>query len=400
MSSNATNKTRTGPTRVRTQEPEEEQETQKSPPSSTPSSPTKAAKNALELAVASLPTSLQPLILHFGHQIITTRCKRYATKSIMQRMEEDKKYVPRSAKATDFKITLLAAAKEDEERVSFLEQQIQQAKDSYESSLKSVIEECIALEIQAAKKEESQLIMDPFQAIGKAIQQLQGTDCDAHLQTVNALKMTPSLLQYGPIGNIINFLHFYQNHHTLNKVPKPTLRIMESEYATVEEWTKTLQYHTASLQRPENSGIQLYTKCLECILVTPTAAYDKQVDENKRLLNVKKLSNEIIMGKTTEDTAMELDGEGAANFEQLQDLIWKECDKRDRKYARLEDKCNKLEQQVTQKNPPKNMTQRGQSLNHEEPGISKKNKSILRNAMKQQRTRSESAPVNNSGEKN
>ena len=67
-------------------------------------------------------------------------------------MEEDAKYIPRSAKATDFKITLSAGAKEDEERVSFLEQQIQQANDSYESSLKSVIEECIALEIQAAKK--------------------------------------------------------------------------------------------------------------------------------------------------------------------------------------------------------------------------------------------------------
>ena len=317
MNSNATNKTHTGPKRVRTQEPEEEQETQKSPPSSTPSSPTKAAKDALELAVASLPTSLQPLILHFGHKIITTRCKRYAKKSIMQRMEEDTKYVPRSAKATDFKITLSAGAKEDEERVSFLEQQIQQAKDLYESYLKSVIEECIALEIQAAKKEESQLIMDLFPAIGKAIQQLQGTDCDAHLQTVNALKMTPTLLQYGPIGYIINFnfLHFYQNHHTLDEVPKPTVRTMESEYATVEERTKALQYHTASLQRPENSGIQLYTKCLECILVTPTATYNKEVDENKHLLHVKKLSNEIIMGKTTKDTAMELDGEGAANLD-------------------------------------------------------------------------------------
>ena len=367
MNSNATNKTRTGPKRVRTQEPEEEQETQKSPPSSTPSSPTKVAKDALELAVASLPTSLQPLILHFSHQISTARCKRYGKKSIMQQMEKDTKCVPRSTKATDFKITLSAGAKEDEERVSFLEQQIQQAKDSYESSLKSVIEECIALEIQAAKTEESQLIMDLFPAIGKAIQQLQGTDCDAHLQTVNALKMTPTLLQYGPIGNIINFLHFYQNHHTLDDVPKTTVRTMESEYATVEERTKALQYHTASLQRPENPGIQLYTKCLECILVTPTAAYDKQVNKNKRLLNVKKLSNEIIMGKTTEDTAMELVGEGAANFEQLQDLIQKECDKRDRKYARLEDKCNKLEQQVTQKNPQKNMPQRGRSPNHEEP---------------------------------
>ena len=150
MNSNATNKTRTGPKQVHTQDPEDEQETQMTPPSSTPSSPTKAAKDALELAVTSLRTSLQPLILNFGHKIITARCKQYAKKSIMQRMEQDINYVPRSAKATDFKITLSAGTKEDEERVSFLEQQIQQAKDPYESSLKTVIEECIALEIQAA----------------------------------------------------------------------------------------------------------------------------------------------------------------------------------------------------------------------------------------------------------
>ena len=152
MNSNATNKTCTGLKRVHTQEPVEEQETPTTPPRSTPSSLAKATKDALKLAVASLPTSLQPLILHFGNKIITERCKRYAKKSIMQRMEQDTSYVPRSAKATDFKITLSTCAKEDEERVSFLEQQIQQAKDSYESSLKTVIEECISLEIQAAKK--------------------------------------------------------------------------------------------------------------------------------------------------------------------------------------------------------------------------------------------------------
>ena len=91
MNSNTTNKTRTGPKCVRTQEPEAEQETPTTtppppppPPRSAPSLPTKAAKNALELAVASLPTSVQPLILNFGHQIITARCKRYTKKSIMQ----------------------------------------------------------------------------------------------------------------------------------------------------------------------------------------------------------------------------------------------------------------------------------------------------------------------------
>ena len=248
MNSNTTNKTRTGPKRVHTQEPEEEQETPKTSPRSTPSSPMKAAKDALDMAVASLPTSLQPLILHFGNRIITAHCKRYTEKSIMQQMEQDTSYVPRSAKATDFKMTLSTGGKEDEERVSFLEQQIQQAKDSYESSLKTVIEECIALEIQAAKKEESQLVMDLFPAIGKAIQQLQGTECSEHLQIVNALKMMPTLLQFGPIGNIINFLHFYQNHHTLDEIPKPTTRTMDAEYATVEERMKAMQYHTASLQ--------------------------------------------------------------------------------------------------------------------------------------------------------
>ena len=63
-------------------------------------------------------------------------------------MEQDKNYIPCSVKATDFKITLSNGVKEDEERVSFLELQIEQAKDSYESALKNVIEECITLEIK------------------------------------------------------------------------------------------------------------------------------------------------------------------------------------------------------------------------------------------------------------
>ena len=43
------------------------------------------------------------------------------------------------------------------------------------------------------------------------------------------------------------------------------------------------------------------------------------------------------MGKSTEDTTMELDVEGVANYEQLKGLICKECDKCDCRYAQLED---------------------------------------------------------------
>ena len=244
-------------------------------------------------------------------------------------MEQDKNYIPCSAKATDFKITLSNGAKDDKERVSFLELQIQQAKDYYESALKNMIEECITLEIQAMKKKETQFIIDLLLAIGTATQNPKGIECNKHLQSVNVFKMAPTLLQYSLITTMNTFLAFYQTYHSLDDVPNPTIRTMEDKYPTVKERTKAMHFYTALLQRNKNSGIQTYVKCLESILTIPTTSYNQQVEENKHLINLKKLSNKIIMGNSTEDTAMELDREGVANYEQLKDLICKECDKHD-----------------------------------------------------------------------
>ena len=87
---------------------------------------------------------------------------------------------------------------------------------------------------------------------------------------------------------------------------------------------------------------------------------------------------------------MELDEEGVTNYEQLKDLIRKECDKRDRKYARLEDKYNKLEQQVTHKDHQNTMAQSGRQPNTEGIGALKKNKSV----QKQSQTRQNNSPKN------
>ena len=38
-------------------------------------------------------------------------------------------------------------------------------------------------------------------------------------------------------------------------------------------------------------------------------------------------STEIMTGKATKDSTMDQDGEGAPNYEQLQDLIQRECNK-------------------------------------------------------------------------
>ena len=121
-------------------------------PASTPKtnqSPTKSAIQALEGATASLPTSLHPLILHFGNKLISIHTKCITKKHIAKHMTRAPNYIPKSAKASDFKITLSKGASEDSERDSFLEQEIQQAKDTYESSIKNVIEECIILETNA-----------------------------------------------------------------------------------------------------------------------------------------------------------------------------------------------------------------------------------------------------------
>ena len=47
-------------------------------------SPTKSATQALEGATASLPTSLHPLVLHFGNKLISIRTKQITKENIAQ----------------------------------------------------------------------------------------------------------------------------------------------------------------------------------------------------------------------------------------------------------------------------------------------------------------------------
>ena len=91
----------------------------------------------------------------------------------------------------------------------------------------------------------------------------------------------------------------------------------------------------------------------------PSSSFEKQIEENNKEIALTKLSNEIILGKTTENTAMELDAEGGASFKQLQELIRKECNKRDKKYRSLEQKYSKLQELVEHSQQQKNMPMRG-----------------------------------------
>ena len=113
-------------------------------------------------------------------------------------MESDEKYIPKSARAPDFKITLSKAAMENTERIEFLQNMVDQAKTTYEGTLKGVVQECITLEIDALIKQEKETIADLLYNLATATMTMSGTTCDPHLRVNNLIETAPFLFQYAP----------------------------------------------------------------------------------------------------------------------------------------------------------------------------------------------------------
>ena len=183
-------------------------------------SPTKLVIQALEGATASLPSRLHPLVLHFGNKLISICSKRITKENIAKHMTKEPNYIPKSAKASDFKITLSKGASEDSERVSFLEQQIQQVKDTYESSLKNVIEEC-AQETSALQSQENDMIYTLLASIAEAINTLEGIKTDVYQKVISLIYLDCSFISYTTSTSRDSFISSYCKHHNLDTIPSP-----------------------------------------------------------------------------------------------------------------------------------------------------------------------------------
>ena len=271
--------------------------------------------------MASLPTSLHPLVLHFGNKLISIRTKRITKENIAQRMTWETNYIPKSAKASDSKITLSKGGSEDGERVSFLEQQTQQAKDTYESSLKNVIEECIALETSALQSPGCDTIYTLLPAVAEAINMLEGITSDIHQKVITLTYLDSSFLAYTISDSRDSFITSYCSFHSLDAIPSPSIHPLTNTHTSATDRDIELLLHTKSLQSNKNKGLQTFRKAIEGIIIMPSSSFEKQIEENNKEISLKKMSNELILGKTTENTAMELDAEGDESFEQLQELI-------------------------------------------------------------------------------
>ena len=256
-------------------------------------------------------------------KIISIRTKRITKENIAQRMTREPNYIPKSAKASDLKITLSKGASGDGKRVSFLEQQIQQAKDTYKSSLKNVIEECIMLETTALQSQENDTIYTLLSAVAESINTLEGITSDVHQKVVMLIYLDSSFLAYTSSKSRDSFITSYCSFHNLDTIPSPSIHQLTNSHTSATDRDAELLLHTKSLQSNKNKALQTFRKAIESIIIMPSASFETQIEENNKEIVRKKLSTEIIMGKTTEETAMELDAEGGASFEQLQDLIKK-----------------------------------------------------------------------------
>jgi hypothetical protein len=340
-------------------------------------SPTKAAEEALERAVESLPTSLHKIILHYGRKIIEVRSKLHNKKQIAGKLNSDSNYIPKSAKATEFKITVSNAAMEDAEKIEFLQNMVEQAKQQYEGSLKNVVQECIQLEIKALKRQEKEITSDMLYGLASATITYAGANCDPHLRVNNLIEVAPYLFKFGPKTSAKDIRHHYCRHHTLETLPNPTTITITGDYASQEELLLTQQAAATATQRPENKGLQCFQLAVETILIIPTRQFLEQYDISQREIAMKRLAAELVEGKATEDTAMELDAEGAASHELLQDLIRKEVAKRDKKYDELNRKYQTLHKEMqtisserSRGTPQKNGNPRGRQ--HSGTSVNKK----------------------------
>ena len=274
-------------------------------------SPTKSAIQALEGATASLPTSLHPLVLFFGNKLISIRTKRITKENIAQHITREPNYIPKSAKASDFKVTLSKGASEDGERVSFLEQQIQQAKDTYESSLKNVIEECIKLETSALQSQENKTIYTLLPAVAEAINTLEGITSNVHQKVITLTYLDSSFLAYTSSESRDSFITSYCCFHNLDAIPSPSIHPLTNTHTSATDRDTELLLHTKSLQSNKNKGLQTFRKAIEGIITMPSSSFDKQIEENNKEIALKNFQMKSFWEKRQKTQLWNLTPKGA-----------------------------------------------------------------------------------------
>ena len=214
--------------------------------------PTKSAIQALEGATSSLPASLPPPppLSYTSATNSSLSVPNGSQRTILpSAWHGNPTTFPNQLKHWILKLHYPRCASEDGERVSFLEQQIQQAKDTHESSLKNVIEECITLETTALQSQENDTIYSLLPALAESINTLEGSNTDVHHKVITLLYLDSTFLTH--TTSTSRESQCYGAHHNLDTIPSPSIHQLTNTYTTAAQRNKRT---TAPYKVPPTSG--------------------------------------------------------------------------------------------------------------------------------------------------
>lgn len=340
-------------------------------------SPTAKADQELERGIASHPMDLQPLFRHHGKKYLTLKREHYNKKNIVKRMKDDNTYSPRSAR---IKFTLSCLKETNErapQRIQELQEEADQAVQVCQQALKQVIIAASTEDQRTKKKQCLDAAVAALYDLTKAHIAATGKNCQVSQKVVNIFETcnTGNLMKHmGVLPQAL--LDHYRQVHSLAELPA-AISIPDIP-SDVEEADRedAIAMSQAAQNEPSNFRLGELLLWLETALCHPWDAFLAQSDENKRLLDVRKVSTAAIENQVTDATAMLVDEEPAVDPQQLQDIIAKAVKKATEPLQQqLQQQNNQIKNLAKQRNP----RQRGRSRTPTGSGASNKKKSNTSN---------------------
>jgi hypothetical protein len=316
---------------------------------------------------------MQTLLRHHGKLYLTVRREHFNKKNIVKKMVDEQGYIPRSAR-NKFKITCLKETTERApEKITELQDIANQAINNYQNAIKGVIVESAKEDKKTLHSKFIKIFCQGAYDIAKANIAGHGHSCDATQKIINMIQHTNSDRLLSSLNaSWVNIQNIYKEVHSIQgHLPAPSEIPEVDDDMEGDERALAIQLMYTASELPVNYKLEHLLTTLEACFYSPWQAFLKQNDENQRLLALRKISNEAIIGTTTDQTALMVDNEPPMDQPTLATTIAKEIEKATKPLLK---ELAETKRQLKKLTSPNQKAQKNQPRGRDHAGASDKNK--------------------------
>ena len=300
----------------------------------TTTSPTAIALSNLSTKLLSLPYKpVQDSLKTLGAKYLQQQVKANSKLLLINRMENDEDYVPKSARS-NFKLTAMKPV-EGLDEFATLQTNVQEATKAYQNAMKTAI-------ISAAKLEHKQLV---------------ATCRTTFFEGVKLIGINMVIMKQGPMSKLdqtlIGLLDRYANYieglqltkeeaiaqhkatHTTTAPADANDAVNDMEITVVNVDTNTTQTQTTQTQLSQEAEVVLETpmpapivndiqEWINSVLLHPILRHRTEVKQKSVALELLTTNKQLTQTKVTEDADNLLNEEGAMDAKTMMELIKKE----------------------------------------------------------------------------